>query len=616
MLKKKFTLSLSIVAMALSLGSCAKKIETGSLQVIPQVQELNLSQDESPFVIKTSVKVVYPEGNELMKNNAEFLVSYIKDVTGIQLKTKSSATREIEKGQINLVLDESLGKEEGYLLHSSTDQISIKSATEKGIFYGVQTLHKALPILKDHSALPAIPAGEVNDYPRFDYRGFMVDVGRHYFSLDYLKELIDVMAMHNINYFHWHLTEDQGWRIEIKKYPNLTQVGSTRKSTLIDWETKEQDGVPHSGFYTQEEAKELVAYAAKRYITVIPEIDLPGHMLAALASYPELGCTGGPYEVATQWGVFTDVLCGGNDNTLQFAKDVLNEIMDIFPSPYIHIGGDECPKARWKECPKCQAKIKELGIKQTPEHSKENQLQTYFMSEVAKEIHSRGRRMLGWDEILHGGLKGNPIVLSWTSVKGGIEAARQHHNVIMTPIQHLYFSNPGYNKLQGVNSIARVYNFEPIPAVLTPEEQKYIIGAQGCIWTEWTKDRNKMEWQMMPRIAALSEIQWTQSEHKNLDNFLERLPHMLDLYTLHGLTYKDDIYAVNINVKDKDEDTQLVELVTFDKSTVFYTTDGEDPTSQSLQYTAPFEVKKGQTVKAIAIREESKNNSTIAEKEI
>ena len=567
MLNTKISQGLLMAMMVIGLTACNKKeVKIGNLDVIPQPYKVTTLVTEEPFIIKPCVTILYPEGNEKMQRNAEFLSSYIEKVSGVKLTTSSNKNETTKEHAINLVLNNEIA-EEGYTLVSNNKQINITGGSEKGVFYGIQSLHKALPIINDDNFLPAIPAGEIEDAPRFEYRGFMIDVGRHFFELDYLKELIDLMAMHNINNFHWHLTEDQGWRIEIKKYPNLTKVGSTRKSTLINWETKEQDNIPHSGFYTQKEAKELVEYAAARYINVIPEIDLPGHVLAALTSYPELGCTGGPYEVATRWGVFRDVLCAGKEETLQFAKDVLNEIMDIFPSEYIHIGGDECPKHHWKECTNCQAKIKELGLKDTPKHSKENQLQTYFMSEVAKEIKARGRRMLGWDEILHGGLKGNPIVLSWTSPNAGIEAARLHHNVIMTPIQHLYFSNPGYNKLQGVNSIARVYNFEPVPNVLTPEEQEYIIGAQGCIWTEWTSNRSKMEWQILPRMAALSEVQWSQPQNKNLTNFLNRLPHMLDLYTEYGLIFKDDIYAVNINLKEENNE-KVVELVTFDNAPV------------------------------------------------
>ena len=337
---------------------------------------------------------------------------------------------------------------------------------------------------------------------------------------------------------------------------------------------------------------------------------MPGHMLATLASYPELGCTGGPYEVATQFGVFTDVLCGGNEKSLQFARDVLNEIMDIFPSPYIHIGGDECPKERWEACPKCQAQIRKLGLKDTPEHSKENQLQAWFMGEVEKSIVARGRKMLAWDEILEGNPAKSTTVMAWTSPNVRIKSARLGHNTIVCPITHLYFSNPGYNRLKGVSSVARVYNFEPVADELTPEEKARIIGVQGCIWTEWTKDSVKMEWQMMPRIAALSELQWSNPKQKNLDNFLERLRHQLDLYILYGYHYKQDIDNVTIDINAGENGQALVTLSTFDNAPVFYTTDGSEPTASSATYTEPFPVQGSQTIKAKAIRNGRESETT------
>ena len=292
----------------------------------------------------------------------------------------------------------------------------------------------------------------------------------------------------------------------------------------------------------QEEAKEIVRYAAERYITVIPEIDMPGHMLAALASYPELGCTGGPYEIAPNFGVFREVLCGGNEKTLQFAKDVINEIMDIFPSPYIHIGGDECPKFYWKTCAKCQRKIRELGLKDTKEHTKENQLQAWFMGEVEKEIQKRGREMMAWNEILKGNPAKSTIVMAWTKPEARLKSIEGGYRTIACPIQYLYFSNAKFNELRGLSSIDRVYSFEPVPEEATPEQKKNIMGAQACIWTEWTKDSVKMEWQMMPRIAALAEIQWSKPENKNIQDFMERLKHQLDIYKVYGYNYKEDIH--------------------------------------------------------------------------
>ena len=514
----------------------------GNLDVIPQPQEIVLARDTTPFIIDRSTTIVYPATNEKMHRTADFLATFIKEMTGTEVRVSD---KEKSSNAIILAVDSTMGHPEGYKLQITPEKVLLTGGSEAGVFYGIQTIHKALPILKDGKVAAALPAGTVTDFPRFRYRGFMIDVGRHFFPVSYLKQMIDLMALHNINYFHWHLTEDQGWRIEIKKYPKLTEIGSKRDSTIIDWETKKFDGKPHSGFYTQDEAREIVRYAADRFITVVPEIDLPGHTTAALASYPELGCTGGPYKVLCSFGVFPDVLCAGNDQTLQFTKDVLDEIMDIFPSEYIHIGGDECPKSRWEKCPKCQAKIKELGIKALPKHSKENQLQTYFMSELEKEINAHGRRMLGWDEVLEGGLTPNSTIMSWRGIQGGIEAARQHHDVIMTPIQRLYFSNPRINKMTGFEWMNRVYNFEPVPAELTDAEKKFVIGTQGCIWTEWTADSTKMDGQILPRMAALSEIQWTLPEHKNFERFMERLPEMLKIYSSLDYGYREDVFAAD-----------------------------------------------------------------------
>mgnify|MGYP000319173231 CR=1 FL=1 len=521
------------------LTACSQKeVSLGDLNVIPLPQEITEAANAAPFVINSSTVICYPEGNEKLERTAHFLASYIKEVTGTEVQVSTKAG----KNGITLSVDPSVATaKDGYELNISSEGITVKGNTEAGVFYGIQTIYKALPITEGKT-LASLPAGTIKDFPTYDFRGFMVDVGRHYFSVDYLKEIIDILAMHNINYFHWHLTEDQGWRIEIKKYPKLTEIGSHRKETITAPGSGEFDGTPVSGFYTQEEAKEIVAYAAERFITVIPEIDMPGHMLAALASYPELGCTGGPYEVATTFGVFRNVLCGGNEKTLQFAKDVINEIMDIFPSPYIHIGGDECPKYHWKTCAKCQKKIRELGLKASKEHTKENQLQAWFMGEVEKEIHKRGREMMAWDEILAGNPAKSTIVMAWTTPEARLKSIESGYRTIACPISNLYFSNPKYNKLKGLSSIDRVYSFEPVPEEATPEQKKNIMGAQACIWTEWTKDSVKMEWQMMPRIAALAEIQWSKPENKNIQDFMERLKHQLDIYKVYGYNYKEDIH--------------------------------------------------------------------------
>ena len=596
---------------ACSWAVISAKTITGNLNVVPQPYSVTQDLEAAPFVINKSTIIAYPEGNAVMQRNAEFLASYIAKSCGFAPRV---APESKAKRAIVLAVDAGIGNSEGYRLKCDKNGVTITGGSEVGVFYGIQTLYKSLPITKDTGNVAAVPAGEVNDMPRFTYRGFMLDVGRHFYPVEYIKEVIDMLAMHNINYFHWHLTEDQGWRIEIKKYPRLTEVGSVRKRTLIDQKTQTYDETPHSGYYTQEEAREVVAYAAERHITVIPEIDLPGHMMAALVAYPELGCTGGPYEMPCRWGVFDDVLCGGSEATLQFAKDVLSEIMDIFPSPYIHIGGDECPKKHWKTCAKCQAKIKELGLEDTAEHSKENQLQTYFMGEVGKLINSRGRKMMGWDEMLEGGLAPGATVMSWTSPKPAAKTARLHHDVVVTPIQYLYFSNPYHNGRKGIKSLQRVYNFEPMPSELTADEQKYVIGTQGCLWTEWTRDTVKVEWQILPRMAALSELQWAQPEKKDFNNFLQRLTPLLKVYDSRGFGYRKDLHEVYVQCfKCKYEGKSRVELTTL-AGEIYYTLDGSEPNKQSMRYYGNIVVDNGVILKAVAYRPDGTTTPIATEK--
>lgn len=526
------------VALLASLSFVSAKNENvGSWQIVPLPQEVR-ETGKAPFQITAKTTIRYAAGDDMQRKDADLLSAHIKEVTGIEVK----ATTKTSKSQIRLVLNAGDEKSEAYSISASKGGLVVSATSHAGMFRGIQSIMKALPITKGENVKSvSLPAVEVKDAPRFAYRAFMIDVGRHYFSVPYLKKLIDVFAMHNINYFHWHLTEDQGWRLEIKKYPMLTKVGSVRKQTIVQGSQDSFDGIPVSGYYTQEEAREIVRYAADRYITVIPEIDMPGHMLAALASYPDLGCTGGPYEVSCRFGVFEDVLCAGKAKTLQFAKDVIDEVMDIFPSEYIHIGGDECPKDRWKECANCQKKIAELGINDITGHSKEEQLQTWFMGEIEKEIRSRGRKMMGWDEILEGTPAKDITVCGWTSQDASVRSAREGHPTIVAPITNFYFSNPRINKIEGIPSIQRVYDLEPCSEKLTPAEQQNIIGAEGCIWTEWVKDAEKMEWELLPRLAALSEVQWTAKDKRDLENFYPRLLHMQDLYRLYGLNYKADI---------------------------------------------------------------------------
>ena len=524
-----------VIGLLFSLCCFAEKQPVGNWNTIPLAQSIEPLKEKN-FVLNGKTTIYCPDNaNELQKRNVEFLISYIEEVTGMKLRENSK----MANNQIRLSLNSSIKGNEAYEIKTTSKVLMLSGSTPAGVFYGLQTLTKALPIAKNVKQVE-LPSVMISDSPRFVYRAFLIDVGRHFFSIEYLKKLIDMFALHHINYFHWHLTEDQGWRIEIKKYPKLTEIGSKRTETVLPGD-KEYDGTPVSGYYTQEEARELVKYAADRFITIIPEIDMPGHIQSALAAYPELGCTGGPYPVCSHFGVIKEVLCAGNPKALQLAKDVVNEIMDIFPSEYIHLGGDECPKDRWKECAKCQQKIKDLNLKDEDKHSKEELLQTWFMGELEKDIRARGRKMIAWDEILDGSPSKTVTVIGWTSKDASIRSARQGYPTVVAPITNFYFSNPRINKIEGIPSIQRVYDLDPCFDVLTPEEQKNIIGAEGCIWTEWVKDSTKLEWQLLPRLAALCEVQWTPKDKRNLDNFLSRMFHMQELYQLKKMNYRKDI---------------------------------------------------------------------------
>lgn len=588
----------------LMLFSCSNEVKEANYEVVPMPQEIAVQNTASPFILKNGTPIFYPEGNEKMQKNAEFLASYVKDLTGLVLPVKAGA-----EGKGILLQVGAVGENpEGYQMKVNADQVVITGASEAGVFYGIQTLRKSLPVAE--GADIALPAAEINDFPRFAYRGAMLDVSRHFFPVDSVKRYIDMLALHNINRFHWHLSEDQGWRIEIKSYPKLIEVGSKRAETVIGHNSGKYDGIPYSGHYTQEEAKEIVKYAADRHITVIPEIDMPGHMQAALAAYPNLGCTGGPYEVWKIWGVSEDVLCAGNDEVLKFIEDVLGEIIQIFPSEYIHVGGDECPKVRWAKCPKCQARIKQLGIKADKNHTAEEKLQSFIISHAEKFLNKHGRQIIGWDEILEGGLAPNATVMSWRGEGGGIEAAKQKHDVIMSPNTYLYFDYYQSKDVEqepeaigGYLPMERVYSYEPMPAALTPEEQKYIKGVQANLWTEYIPTYSQVEYMELPRMAALADIQWTSPKHKNYDAFLQRLVRLVKHYDVYKYNYATHVFDVTAKFAPNAETgTVDVTLSTIDNCPVYYTLDGTDPTSASQLYTEPVKVNTNCTFKAMAIR--------------
>lgn len=602
-MKKLFKLA-GLLAMTGLLVSCSSNKTTANYQVIPLPQEITAAPD-GEFVLSSGVKIIYPEGNDMMKRNAQYLAEYLKKATGVDYKIEAGTEG---KGNILLQTGISAEKPEAYQLKVTPDGVTIAGAGEAGVFYGIQTLRKSIPVAANST--PVLAAVEINDYPRFDYRGVHFDVSRHFFTVDEVKSFIDMMALHNMNRMHWHITDDQGWRIEIKKYPLLTEKGANRKETVIGRNSGEYDGKPYGGFYTQEQAKEIVAYAADRYITVIPEVDLPGHMQAALNGYPNLGCTGGPYEVWPQWGVSEDVLCAGNDSVLTFIDDVFTEIMEIFPSQYIHVGGDECPKVRWESCPKCQARIKALGLKSDAKHSKEEYLQSFIINHAEKFLNEHGRRIIGWDEILEGGLAPNATVMSWRGEAGGIEAAKQKHDVIMTPNTYLYFdyyqTKDVDNEPLGIGGylpLERVYGYEPMPAALTPEEQKHIVGVQANHWTEYIPTLSHLQYMALPRWAALAEVQWSNPDKKNYENFLSRLPQLIKTYDAEGYNYGKHVFDVKANfIANSETGTVDVVMETIDDAPIHYTLDGTEPTAASPVADSILVIKQNCELKAMAIR--------------
>lgn len=585
--------------------ACSEKRTLNSdYEIIPKPLDVNCKGDAS-FLLKDGVAVIYPENNRKMQDNAEFLVDYVERQTGVKLTSHAGMPVD---GAICLTLDLSDDNAEAYKLIVNDKRVCISGASEAGVFYGIQTLRKSLPVAQDINV--NLSAVEIYDKPRFAYRGAMLDVARHFYTVDEVKTFIDMLALHNINRFHWHLTDDQGWRIEIKKYPKLMSVASERKETVVGrWYSGIYDGKSYGGYYTQDELRDVIDYAAKRHITIIPEVDLPGHMQAALTAYPELGCTGGPYEVRTIWGVSQDVLCVGNDFTLQFVKDVLSEVADIFPSEYIHIGGDECPKVRWEKCPKCQERIKSLGLKSDAKHTKEQRLQSYMIQEAAKYLKEKGKRIIGWTEILEGGLVPDATLMSWIGESGGIEAAHQHHDVIMTPNTYLYFDYYQSKKVEdeplaigGYLPIEKIYNYEPMPKVLTKEEQQYIKGVQTNLWTEYIPVFSQVQYMVLPRLGAAAEVQWTDPSKKDYKDFLRRVPHLVAVYDCYGWNYATHVYDVNVDMKaDTVNHVLNVQLSTMADDPIYYTLDGQDPTEKSLKYTKPFTIDQSVVLKTMAV---------------
>ena len=521
--------------------------------VIPK--PLHLETGTGKFVVDASTKIT---GSEGLESETAYLAQMLNELSGTALEPAVGLD-----GDIVLKLDSGIRNPEGYELVVEYNKVIISGQTPKGVFYAIQTLGQLLPVTMEEQMDLTLPVVSIKDSPRYTYRGMHLDVARHFYSVDFVKRYIDLIAFHKMNTFHWHLTEDQGWRIEIKKYPKLTEVGSWRNGTIKGRHPgTENDQERYGGFYTQEQIKEVVAYATSRHVTVIPEIELPGHSSAAIASYPYLSCfpeeptvvtndmmsirgkelqkTGTAKIVQETWGVFDDVYCAGKETTFQFLEDVLAEVIALFPSQYIHIGGDECPKANWKRCPSCQKKMREEGLKD------EQQLQSYFIQRIEKYLNYKGKQIIGWDEILEGGLAPNATVMSWRGIKGGIEAAEQGHDVIMTPGSHCYFDHYQVDEenrdkeplaIGGYTSVQKVYAYEPNPEELETDKRQHILGAQGNVWTEYMKTGSYVEYMILPRMTALSEVVWSPKAARNWEDFSNRLNSMRKRYDALRLNY-------------------------------------------------------------------------------
>jgi hexosaminidase len=551
-----------------------------------------------------------------------FSDSQLSEVTNYfktHLKETFNYTFSLNKASKKVIcqIDNSIKNDEGYELKIDENQILISSKNAKGAFYAVQSLLQLLPIKNDSKAI-TIQCIEIKDAPRFKYRGMHLDVGRHFFSVDFIKKYIDLMSTLKMNTFHWHLTEDQGWRIEIKKYPKLQEIAAYRNETLIGHYSDQPhqfDKIKYGGYYTQEQIKEIVTYASERQITIIPEIEMPGHSQAAIAAYPELGCTGKQIEVATKWGVFETIYCP-KESTFKFLEDVIDEVIELFPGKYIHIGGDEAPKSNWKNCNSCQKLIHKEGLKN------EHELQNYFITRMEKHINSKGKQIIGWDEILEGGLAPNATVMSWRGTTGAVEAAKLKHDVILTPNSHCYFDHYQSDDenepiaIGGYLPIEKVYNFNPIPKELTPEESNYVLGAQGNVWTEYMKTSEKVEYMTFPRMIALSEVVWSSSENKNYTDFVSRLESFNKRLDVKNVNYANHLYEVKGELINEDGKLSY-QLKTTTDNQIVYSLDGKDPLYLLYpEYIKPLQIDTSAIIKAAIFNSDGEQLGTIFEQKI
>ena len=532
--------NLGFITCLVSVGFSSACSTPRNPSVIPQPVQMEVGRGGFDLDADTRIMLSNPTNLEVQQLT-ESWARPIRATSGFKLLLVDTPD-DAPSNMITLRLSQdALYPVEGYRLNVTSDAVTVEAKTPAGLFYGLQTLTQLL--FGDHTSGWSVPVVQIVDAPRFAYRGMHLDVGRHFFPVAFIKKYIDLLAMYKMNKFHWHLTDDQGWRIEIKKYPKLTEIGAYRQETVMgkNFERFDRpyigDEKPHGGFYTQEEVREVVAYARARYIDVIPEIEMPGHATAALAAYPEFACTDGPFDVPTTWGIFEDVFCP-KEETFQFLEDVLTEVIALFPSQYIHIGGDEVPKVRWQESEVAQEVISREGL------ADEDELQSYFIKRIESFLQAQGRRLIGWDEILEGGLAPDATVMSWRGMEGGIEAARQGHDVIMTPTSHCYFdyyqADPEQEPLaiRGLTPLEKVYGFEPVPETLSAEDAAHILGAQGNVWTEYMATTDHVEYMVFPRMLALAEVVWSPQELRNWEDFVQRLPDHLRYFDALGVNYR------------------------------------------------------------------------------
>lgn len=580
---KKIFIALTVLLSSMQL------IAQSQYAIIPKPTLLTPAQGE--FVVNASTKIIIPNNNAAMADIAQLFAQRMMITANLNLDINADAKPASNYIKFEIPAQK-LALKEGYKMTVNNNSIVISADEPIGHFYALQTLLQLLPpqVFSSSPMLNtkwAVPACSITDSPRYAYRGLMLDVGRHTFPVTFIKKYIDLLALHKMNTFHWHLTEDQGWRIEIKKYPKLTQIGSVRRESVKGHNRDQMsDGTPYGGFYTQDEIKEVVRYAQSKYITVVPEIEMPGHAMAALAAYPELGCSGGPYEVATRWGVMNDVFCP-NEKTFEFLQDVLTEVMDLFPSKYIHIGGDECPKVSWKKSQFCQDLMKKEGLKD------EHELQSYFIKRIDKFVTSKGRKIIGWDEILEGGISPNATIMSWRGVDGGIAAAKQGHDAIMTPTTYNYFdyyqADPSNEPLAigGYLPLEKTYSYEPMPKELTPEQAKHIMGVQGNLWTEYVTTPEYAEYMTYPRASALAEVAWTPSKQKDYTDFGNRLKTHFERLRYLGVNYAKSFYDITAYAERDANGRVVAKLNSNDKQALIkYSLDGSDPKPQSMSYAA------------------------------